>query len=54
MDSIHDGLLNLVKELDLPVHQIDASRSSGDTLSACAESFVEIAVERGIQLISRF
>jgi hypothetical protein len=54
LDSVHEGLLELIKQLDIPFRQIDASGAIEDTLRACAEAFVDVAAERGLHLVPRF
>jgi hypothetical protein len=48
------SILEIAARLQLPVRQIDASRSIEATPTSGAQAFVELAAERGLRIAARF
>jgi thymidylate kinase len=54
LDFAHSGLLELRKQVDIPIWEIDASGPLEDTLRACARTFVDAAAKLNVRLVPRF
>jgi thymidylate kinase len=54
LDAVYAETLDLMNRIDLPTYRIDASGPMEDTLSACAQAFVNFAGEQHIELCPRF